>query len=98
MRARQKTLVMPHAVECAQRTDGKRRQGKEEKRLVKLSSRRSIAKQPRSLTIHGKSHGECCRIKQQSRARRDGLVAVHDLTVAHGHRRRIYLASLKQRK
>ena len=43
MRARQKTRVMPHAVECAQRTDGKRRQGKEEKRLVKLSSRRSIA-------------------------------------------------------
>ena len=35
--------VMPHAVECAQRTDGKRRQGKEDKRLVKLSSRRSIA-------------------------------------------------------
>jgi len=43
MRARQKTLVMPHAVECAQRTDGKRKEGKEEKRLVKLSSRRSIA-------------------------------------------------------
>ena len=43
MRARQKTRVMPHAVECAQRTDGKRMQVKEEKRLVKLSSRRSIA-------------------------------------------------------
>jgi len=34
MRARQKTLVMPHAVGCAQRTDGKRRQGKEEKRTA----------------------------------------------------------------
>ena len=58
----------------------KAREGREtagEAQLTAVVSR----KQPRSLTIHGKSHVECCRIKQQSRAWRDGLVAVHDLTL-----------------
>ena len=49
--------------------------------LTLLEGHPALSKQPRSLTIHGKSHGECCRIKQQSRAWRDGLVAVHDLTL-----------------